>query len=162
MKHLLFSLLFFLFACKQGKMEKSFSIIPEEKFIILLADYHLAQGISSTSTFIQKTKNIKQLSVSDSIISEYGYNKAIFDSTISWYAADPDKFEVIYDKVITRLSRMQAEVQEKMAKKNEINFQDTIRKKVKRPSPKRGIDIMGKRVFDRKEELKVKSKQTKK
>jgi hypothetical protein len=150
MKHVLYPLLLLFFACKQGKMEKPFSIIPEDKLVILLADYHLAQGIASTNTFIQKTKSIKQLSVTDSIIIKYGYNKAIFDSTISWYSDDPDRFEIIYDKVITRLSRMQAEVQEKIARINEINNKDTSIKKIEKSKPKKGIDILEKRLFDRK------------
>jgi hypothetical protein len=161
MKYILFPLVFLFFMCKHGKIEKSFPIIPEDKFIVLLADYHLAQGIASTNTFIQKTKNIKRITVTDSIIIKYGYSKAIFDSTISWYSADPDRFEVIYDKVITRLSRIQAEVQEKMARTNEKNFKDTTIKEVERSKQKMGKDILEKRIFDRKVLLK-KAKRTKK
>jgi hypothetical protein len=154
MKYVPIIILMLICACKHGKVGKPISLIPEDKFIILLADFHLAQGISSTSTFIHKTKDIKQLSVTDSVIVKYGYNKSIFDSTLSWYAADPDKFEVIYDKVITRLSRMQAEVQEKMAKRNEINRPDTIRKKVDRSKSKIGTDLLEKRMINKNELLK--------
>jgi hypothetical protein len=148
MKQVLVLVVFLLFACQFIKEKKPQTVIPEDKFIILLADYHLAQGIATTSTFAKKTKNVGHISVTDSIIKKYGYSKAQFDSTISWYSADPDKFEAIYDKVITRLSRMQAEVQEKMARSGEIKRQDTTNAKAEKPKQIKEFNILDKNFFE--------------
>lgn len=153
MRYFLYFILIFLFACYQGKKEKSYPLIPEDRFIQLLADYHLAQGIAGTYTFIKKTKNIKKLTITDSVIVKYGYNKAIFDSTISFYAADPDKLDALYDKVITKLSRMQAEVQERMVKSEENNRQSNS-KKIDRIKSNKRKDVYEKRIFERKKILK--------
>lgn len=106
----------FVIACN-NKKEIQKPVIPENRFISLLVDYHLAQGISNSSFVRQKLRDYKEIAFTDSIIKQHGYTRAIFDNTVLYYSKYPDKFDALYDKVITALSRMQAELQEKQAKK---------------------------------------------
>jgi hypothetical protein len=117
-----------LVSCKFKKNEADYPVIPEDKFITLLVDYHLAEGISFSEYYRLKTKNFKHMNINDSVLKSNGYTKAIFDSSVSFYSAKPEKYDVIYDKVIAKLSRMQAEIQQRMAIK-EAAEQKKLKKK---------------------------------
>jgi hypothetical protein len=118
-------------------------IIPEDKFVSLLVDYHLSVAVSYSDFYRQKTRNFKQMNINDTVLKNYGYTKAIFDSSVSFYSGNPERYDAIYDKVIATLSRMQAEIQQKMAKREaevqkklkkirdeEINISEYIKEKV--------------------------------
>jgi hypothetical protein len=112
--------LILLVSCNFKNKEAKYPVIPEDKFEKLLVDYHLAEGVSYSEYYRLKTKNRKHMNVTDSVLKSYGYSRAVFDSTVSYYSDNPEKFDAVYDKVIAKLSRMQAEVQQKMAKKQAI------------------------------------------
>ena len=117
MKYFLIALLF-LFFIRCEKKKKPI-IIPQERFIDLLIDYHLANAMAYTNVFRNKSKEFKDFNLKDSVIKNYGYTKAIFDSTVSYYTSVPEKYEVIYDSVVTRISRKQAHLQKIMSDKSE-------------------------------------------
>jgi len=105
---LIFLISIVFFSCKKKHENLPSYIIPKEKFIYLLVDYHLAQGISSTYDFRKKTKQLNKISLCDSVIIAYGYTRAMFDSSIMYYSKNIKEFDEIYEKVITELNRMQA------------------------------------------------------
>jgi len=109
--------LVFLISCHSKKTEGNYTIIPEDKFVKLLIDYHLAQGVSYSEFYRQKTMNRAKMNVNDTILKNYGYTRAIFDSSVSYYSNNPEKFDDMYDEVIAILSKMQAQVQQRMVKK---------------------------------------------
>ncbi len=120
MRIVLIFCLVFLTSCHSKKAGVHYPVIPEDKFVKLLVDYHLAEGVSYSEYYRQKTKNRKQMNVNDTILKNYGYTRAIFDNSVLYYSDDPEKFDAIYDKVIAILSRMQAQVQQRMVKKQAI------------------------------------------
>jgi len=121
MRNIIFCLLILFSACHSKKKEISKQIIPEDKFVKLLIDYHLASGVVNSDFVRSKWRGYERLTISDSVIKYHGYTKAIFDSSISYYSSNPEQYDAMYDKVITELSRMQAKIQQKMAKEKEIN-----------------------------------------
>ncbi len=125
---LLCFLTIFLSICskKAEKKEIKYPVIPEKKFIKILINYHLSEGIRSTSFYRDKMKYEEKVDVTDSVIKSYGYKRAVFDSTISYYCGDPEKFDNLYNKIITELSRMEAKEQEISAKKQNKPNQSVI------------------------------------
>jgi hypothetical protein len=113
MKYFLYVLVFLIISCKAKK--KEYTVIPPDRFVNLLMDYHLANAIVYTKVFTARTKDIKTINIKDSVIRSHGYTKAIFDSTVSYYTNEPEKYDDIYDSVITRLSRNQAILQAELA-----------------------------------------------
>ena len=120
MRFILMACLVFLVSCHFKNKNTKNLVIPEDKFENLLVDYHLAEGVSYSEYYRLKAKNHKNMNLTDSVLKSYGYSRAVFDSTVSFYSDNPEKFDAIYDKVIAKLSKMQAEVQQKMAKKQAI------------------------------------------
>ena len=106
-----------LICCKPKKNEVA--IIPPERFINLLMDYHLSTAIAYSTVFNNQTKNFKEFNIKDSVLKSHGYTKAVFDSTIAYYIKNSEKYEIIYDSVLTRLSRKQANIQKVISAKLE-------------------------------------------
>ncbi|MCX7986913.1 MAG: DUF4296 domain-containing protein [Bacteroidales bacterium] len=91
-------------------------IIPKNKLIPLLVDYHLAQGLSNSTAFRMRTQKYPTINLSDSVLAAHGYSHAQFDSTLLYYSRHINEFNEIYEKVITELNRMQAKIEEKKVK----------------------------------------------
>ncbi len=105
--------LFICFSCKTNQTKTSPYIIPKEKLIPLLVDYHLAQGISNTTVFRMRTRNYASLNLSDSVLAAHGYSREQFDSTLFYYSSKINELNDIYEKVITELNKMQTRIEEK-------------------------------------------------
>lgn len=104
---LLFSL---MVSCKPPKEEDEVvpsTIIAEEEFVKVLTDAYLCEGASGI--------NIKNVP-GNKFDSTYAFNplkdnnisKALFDSTIAYYSNHPKKMKRIYEKVLDKLSQIQA------------------------------------------------------
>jgi hypothetical protein len=130
MRNIVFCILILFTACHSKKKEISYQIIPEDKFVKLLIEYHLAGGIANSNLFRSEFKGTNKVTLSDSVLKNLGCSKAIFDSSVSYYASEPEKYDAVYDKVITELSRMQAEVEQKIAKEKGIKNKIEIKKRL--------------------------------
>jgi hypothetical protein len=104
-------LILVLVSCHPKKKQKEALLIPEDKFVKILVDYHMAEAVQASTLFINKTKTINSINLCDTLLKKYRYNRAILDSTISYYSADPEKFDMLYEKVITELNKRQAKLQ---------------------------------------------------
>jgi hypothetical protein len=124
MKPVLLLALVFLLSCHGKEPVKKYHVIPVDSFVDVLIDYHLAEAFLSTDYYRVKMKDQKEVNISDSVLKEHGYNKAVFDSSVSYYSSNPELYDKIYEEVITRLNRMQAEAQKQMKK-------DTSKTKIK-------------------------------
>jgi hypothetical protein len=95
----------FSFGCK--KKESEF-IIPADTFRKILYDFHLADGLYtinySTISLHNDTMNFY-----NDILKTYGYSFAQFDSTLAYYAEDPEKFDKIYAQIVTRFNKLEHE-----------------------------------------------------
>jgi len=106
-----FLLLFtILISCKPKQEEDEpipTTILNEEQLINVLTDAYLGEGASGI--------NVKNVSGPkyDSVylfnpLKDNGVDKAKFDSTIIYYSQHPKKLKLVYDKVLDRLSQIQA------------------------------------------------------
>lgn len=102
-----------LLACQRSNEKLPPYVIPKNKLIPLLVDYHLAQGISNSTAFRQRTQRYPVINLTDSVLEAHGYSRAQFDSTLHYYSRNINEFNDIYERVITELNRMQARIEEK-------------------------------------------------
>jgi hypothetical protein len=105
----IFILLLFLLcavSCKKGPGPDS--IIPRETFKKILIDFHQIDAYYSIN--YDKTKDHNDsINFYNQILKEYGYKKAEFDSTFSYYTRHAEKFDRIYEEIITELQKMEQE-----------------------------------------------------
>jgi hypothetical protein len=88
--------------------------IPENQLIKIIADIHMADAISFSKKYKEMFRNNDTVSYYSRIFAKYNVTNAQFDSTISWYSGNPEKYDLLYDKVLDRLNRMYATVNDKM------------------------------------------------
>lgn len=99
-----------LFSCKPVNEEEETipsTVLSEEQLINVLTDAYLAEGASGI--------NVKSVN-GEKFDSAYVFNplkdnnidKAQFDSSMVYYTKHPKKLKIIYDKVLDKLSIIQA------------------------------------------------------
>jgi hypothetical protein len=107
-------------------------IIAPKKFVSVLVDIHLADGIAvENMSRGGQVARLDSASLYGSVFTKYGVTRTMFDSTMSYYTEHPDNFQKIYNKVTAKLKRMEDELNarqiQEATKKREII--DTILKK---------------------------------
>ncbi|HEY9122858.1 MAG TPA: DUF4296 domain-containing protein [Bacteroidales bacterium] len=105
-------ILVLVISCGQRKTAVPASIIPEERMVTILTDYHLAQSLNTNYRVRNEMLKNMPVRLSDSVLKANGVTKAQLDSSLTYYATDLERFEKIYDEVLNRLNKMQAKLQD--------------------------------------------------
>jgi hypothetical protein len=115
-------------SCSQGRFGE---IIPPKKFINVLVDVHLADGIAVENMSHPKGMLLDSASLYGSVFSKYGVTRTMFDSTMSYYSQHPDDFQKIYNKVTAKLKRMEDDLNARQMEESKTKREiiDTILKK---------------------------------
>lgn len=92
-------------------------LIPEKKFVSILADIYIANGLLSLPEIRYKYYGRDSVLNYIDIIKSYGYSFETMNSTMNYYfISEPKKLIKIYDKVIRQMNEEQSAIQ------NEINM----------------------------------------
>jgi hypothetical protein len=106
-------------------------LIPPKKFVNVLVDIHLADGIAVENMSHGKVAQLDSASLYESVFDKYGVSRTMFDSTMSFYSEHPDNFQKVYNKVTAKLKLLENELNARQTreatKKREII--DTVLKK---------------------------------
>jgi hypothetical protein len=93
--------------------------IPEDDFTDILTDIYLSKSYfmseGTGSPFWKDTIPYEQ-----HIVEQYGYQWAQFDSTLTWYCANPKRYQNIHDEIIARLSEMEKTISEELDPPEEL------------------------------------------
>lgn len=85
-------------------------ILNSSKMENILFDIHKAEGVLTIEGNGYDSPDMKE-AYQYKIFKKYGTTQAQFDSSLVWYSKHPKEFESIYDKVVTRLDSLVADVQ---------------------------------------------------
>lgn len=91
-----------LISCGRKKSEV---IIPKDKLTAILTDMQLVNSYYLRN-YQKSLLHNDSVNFYKSILSEYGYTGQQFDSTMKYYAGKSNDLDLIYEEVITRLSKM--------------------------------------------------------
>jgi hypothetical protein len=107
-------------------------VIPSKKFVNVLVDIHLADGIAvENMSPVNRKARLDSASLYGSVFNKYGVTREIFDSTISFYSEHPDDFQKVYNKVTAKLKRLEDDLNAKQNEEDKKSGEiiDTILKK---------------------------------
>ena len=106
-------------------------IIPHKKFVNVLVDIHLADGIAVENMSHARGVLLDSASLYGSVFSKYGVTRPMFDSTMSFYSEHPDDFQKVYNKVTAKLKLMEDELNARQDEEDKKSQEiiDTILKK---------------------------------
>ncbi len=130
MKRLLFPLLLFgLFSSCYHEVkiepEKPGRLLLEDSMVIVLTETQLADGALTLLKYNHAQKSKEKERYYAYIYKKFNLTPEILKKNIEYYNADPEKMIAIYDRVLEKLSVMQAEYSLKL-KKLEKEKQDSI------------------------------------
>ena len=103
------SVLFFS-SCKPTSEEDEVvpeTVLSEDQLVKVLTDAYLAEGASGINVKNVPGEKFDSAYVFNPI-SDNRIDKAVFDSSMAYYTRHPKKLKIIYDKILDRLSVIQA------------------------------------------------------
>lgn len=103
------------------------SIIPEKDMVLILAKIHIIDVTIQNQNFRSTLYNKDTIDYFSRTIQSYGYTKAQFDSSLSFYSKRPSDLDAIYDKVIIELSKTETEILAKNKAYEDSVARDTLR-----------------------------------
>jgi len=92
-----------LLGCNSEEITPSSNIIPEDKLVVLLADFHLMDAAAKQNIVTNNYKKLVKHKQYLGVLKLHGFSKAQFDSTISFHVQHPANFKKIYEEVATFL-----------------------------------------------------------
>ncbi|MBC7696120.1 MAG: DUF4296 domain-containing protein [Burkholderiales bacterium] len=99
-----------LFSCgpKNEEYEKvPDSVLSEEQLIQVLTDAYLAEGASGINVKAVTGEKFDSTYIFNPL-KDNNIDKAKFDSSMTYYTRHPKKLKIIYDKILDKLSVIQA------------------------------------------------------
>lgn len=97
-----------LVSCHWGKRRY---VMPEKKLVKVLVDIHLADGIAVTTPRSFAQQSLDSAVLYSAVFTKHRINRAIFDSTMSYYTQKPNKLQQVYINVNTVLSKMDSDLE---------------------------------------------------
>lgn len=98
-------------ACSNKKsLPKPDIFIDQDVMVNIITDLYLTDGLLNISKVRQSFQEKDSIEAYIDVINNYGFTKKDFDSNLDYYfISKPDKFTLIYESVVVRLSEMEAE-----------------------------------------------------
>ena len=82
------------------------NLIPEEKLVPMLIDFHLSYSIQQSPDFADVISKADSIDPYSNIFQKHGFSKVEFDTTLSWYTRNPEYLVELYNDVIMKLSQL--------------------------------------------------------
>lgn len=86
-----------LFACQVKRPE---TVLSDKQMEDVLYDYHIAKALGEALSY---NENYKRVLYVESVYKKYGITEAQFDSSMVWYARNPEVLSKIYENINARL-----------------------------------------------------------
>ena len=86
-------------------------VLDDDATASLLADMHVAEAYTmlGTSDYTSGSDSAKKV-LRQSVLKRHGVDQATFDSTLSWYGHNLDKYEEMYEQVMVNIDRKQRDI----------------------------------------------------
>lgn len=124
-----YSVILLAFCFTACQVKRPDTVLSDAKMENVLYDFHIAKAMGEDIPYNESYKRVLYI---ESVYKKYGITQADFDSSMVWYARNPETLTKIYEKVNTRLK----------AERDGINHLIAIRdNKPKESLPGDSIDV---------------------
>ncbi|MDX5446753.1 MAG: DUF4296 domain-containing protein [Bacteroidota bacterium] len=104
--------LLILVSCKNKDVKVPEEVIPEDKMIEVMIDVHLLEGARSGNSIIGSDSLYIQ-DYYEGLLQDHDLTVEEYEQSFKWYTEHPEVFKDVYQRVMERLSVMEAEAQKK-------------------------------------------------
>ncbi len=105
---LLFLIIIIFSSCNSPTNRKG--IIRDDVFINVLTDIHLADGVIAVKGYKAVSDSAVIDQIYNSVFEKYCVTQKEFKNTMDYYANHTAKYDILYDKVLTRLSELESQI----------------------------------------------------
>ena len=95
-----YSVILLAFCLTACQVKRPKDVLPDAKMENVLYDYHIAKAMGEETPY---NESYKRLLYIESVFKKHGITKADFDSSMVWFARNPQILTKIYEKVNLRL-----------------------------------------------------------
>lgn len=95
-----YSVILLAFCLTACQVKRPKTVLPDAKMENVLYDYHIAKAMGEEVPYNEAYKRVLYI---ESVFKKYGITQADFDSSMVWYARNPETLTKIYEKVNLRL-----------------------------------------------------------
>ncbi len=103
------SILIVFSACQKKQSISGDEFIEREVLVNVLADIHLADGLSNDREFHRKY-DVDSIDILSPILEKYQVSRQMFDTTMYVYTRHPDLLDQVYSDVLIKLNVMLDEI----------------------------------------------------
>jgi hypothetical protein len=96
-------------ACQKKKSISGDEFIEREVLVNVLADIHLADGLSNDRKF-HRRYDVDSIDILSPILEKYQVSHQMFDTTMYVYTRHPDLLDQVYSDVLIKLNVMLDEI----------------------------------------------------
>lgn len=119
------TVIFFFFAllisCNSNPVEKPNDLLDKEQMVNILYDLYLVNAMKSEHTNFLKEHNITPANY---IFNKYKVDSLRFSQSDRYYAADPEAYEKLYQKVAEKLQKNKATLNTLIGKKPKVQVKE--------------------------------------
>ncbi len=101
-------LILFMASCTDKKNQPDY-LIASDSLVGIMVDMHLVETAANLKLISVDSLKPNYNQMFEAIFKKHGITKTEFDSTLFFYSKRPDEMSGIYDKVLERLSEIDAE-----------------------------------------------------
>ncbi len=111
MKQLLFCILLLsLIGCNETQAPKPKDLIPQDKMIEVLVDIHVADAVVEHKYGADHPNPALTSALYKKIYINHGITAEQYKTSYKYYEMEPDMMNKMYDKVITEISKKEADM----------------------------------------------------
>jgi len=103
-----------MYSCSDAKKEPDY-LIASDSLVGIMVDMHLVETAANLKLIGADSLKPNYNQMFEAIFKKHGITKTEFDSTLFFYSKKPDEISGIYDKVLERLSELDAEASSRPA-----------------------------------------------
>jgi hypothetical protein len=107
----------FLTACNSPKTPDH--VIPKDIMIDIIVDIHMTDAMMTITEIRKGIMEEYSNNIYDQILSQHGYSRHDFDTSVYYYSFDINQYDEIYKEVLNVLSERDALIKEEGAKTEE-------------------------------------------
>lgn len=102
--------------CLNTSIPKPEELIPRDKFIKLMVDVYLVQGLQGTSMEVEVLKKVTQTGLYYSVLNKHAVEDTVFIRSLIYYSSFPKDYEKMHAEILDVLneSQLQLKPQEKL------------------------------------------------
>lgn len=118
MKQLIGILLFTAFisglsSCFVTSVQKPDKLIPKDKFVKMMIDVYLVQGINNDPANVKKLKNVTQTDLYYSVLKKYSVADTVFVRSLIYYSSFPREYEKMHLQIMNILNESELQYKPK-------------------------------------------------